>query len=132
MYIHVYLQLFMKLLYNIVPPPMVKIISSMADPVLTGSSLNLTCIVEWMKVVPRPVDIQVVWSGPNGSLLESDLVMETPLRYISDIELDAINSTYKGEYTCTTNVGKEMSISAKKTLTVGKHMLLQINFQKCI
>ena len=102
----------------------------MADPVLTGSSLNLTCIVEWM-AMPMSVDIQVEWTGPNGTSLKSDLVMETISRYISEVELEAIDSTYEGEYTCTTNTGKEMSISAKKTLTVGKHMpLYRINSEQ--
>ena len=110
----------------IVPPPMVKIVSSMADPVLSGSSLHLTCIIEWMMPVPRPINIQVVWIGPNQSSPTSDLVTETPSRYTSGVELDSIDSTYKGEYTCTVNIGKETNISAKKTLTVGKHMLLNI------
>ena len=81
--------------------------------------------------VPRQIDFQAVWTGPNGSSLASDLVTEAPSRYTSEVELDSIDSTYKGEYTCTVNIGKEMSISAKKTLTVGKHMLLQrINIQR--
>jgi hypothetical protein len=103
---------------------MVKIISSVADPVLTGSSLHLTCIVEWMMPVPRSIDLQAEWSGPNGSSLMSDLATDTPSRYTSEVELDSIDSTYDGEYTCTINIEKEMSISAKKTLTVGKHMPL--------
>ena len=74
--------------------------------------------------VPRPVDIQAVWTGPNGSSLMSDLVTETPLRYLSEVELDSIDSTNAGEYTCTINIGKEISLSTKKTLTVGKHMPL--------
>ena len=74
--------------------------------------------------VPRPVDIQAVWTGPNGSSLVSDLVTKTPSRYISEVELNFIDSTNAGEYTCTINIGKETSLSAKKTLTVGKHMPL--------
>lgn len=110
---------------------MMKTISSMADPVLTKSSLSLTCITEWMMDVLRPVDIQAVWTGPNGSLLISDLVTETPSRYISEAELDSIDSTNAGEYTCTINIGKETSLSAKKILTVDKHMPLQrINIQQ--
>ena len=105
---------------------MVKIISSMADPVLSGSSLHLTCIIEWMMPVPRQIDIQAMWTGPNGLSLTSDLVTETPSRYTSEVELDSIDSTYEGEYTCTINIGKEINICAKKTLTVGKHMLLNI------
>ena len=81
--------------------------------------------------VPISVDIQVEWTGPNGSSLKSDLVMETTSRYISEVELEAIDSTHEGEFTCTTNIGKEMSISAKKTLTVGKHMpLYRINSEQ--
>ena len=117
----------------LVSPPMVKIISSMADPLLSGSSLRLICIIEWMMPVPRPIDLQAMWTGPNGSSLTSDLVTETPSRYTSEVELDSIDSTYEGEYTCTVNIGKETNISesAKKTLIVGKHMLLQrINIQQ--
>ena len=116
----------MTIYYHIVPPPMVKIVSSMADPVPSGSSLHVTCIIEWMMPVPRPTNIQVVWTGPNQSSLTSDLVKEAPSRYTSEVELDSIDSTYEGEYTCTVNIGKETNISAKKTLTVGKHMLLNI------
>ena len=76
--------------------------------------------------VPSPVDIQAMWTAPNGSSLMnlSDLVMETPSRYISEVELRSIDSTTAGEYTCTINIGKETKLSAKKTLTVGKHMSL--------
>ena len=77
--------------------------------------------------VPSPVDIKVVWTAPNGSSLMtlSDLVMETPSRYTSEVELHSIDSTNVGEYTCTINFENETNVSAKKTLTVGKHMPLQ-------
>ena len=79
--------------------------------------------------MPRQIEIQAIWTGPNQSSLASDLVMETPSRYTSEVELDSIDSTYEGEYTCTVNTGKETNISAKKTLTVGKHMLQQVYFK---
>ena len=80
--------------------------------------------------VPRSVDIQATWTGPNGSSLISDLVTKTSSRYISEVELDSIDSTHQGEYTCTINIGNEISLSAKKTLTVGKHMPLRRISQK--
>ena len=86
---------------------MVKLTSGMANPVLTGSSLNLTCTVEWMVAVAVPVDMQVVWTGPDGSALmsTSDPVMHTPSRYISRVVIDSAELTHSGEYACTVHIG---------------------------
>ena len=76
--------------------------------------------------VKGSVNIQIVWTGPNGSAnSSSDLKMESPSRYISQVVFDSIESTNSGEYICTIHTGQQATLSAKKTLTVGEHMPLQ-------
>ena len=112
--------------YPTVPTPVVKLTSSMANPVLTGSSLNLTCTVKWMVAVAVPVDMQIVWTGADRSKLmsTSDPMMDSPSRYISRVVFDSVELAHSGEYTCTVHIGHQFILSAKKTITIGEHMIL--------
>ena len=101
---------------------MVKLIASMANPVLTGSSLELMCIVEWMDNMTNTIDVQVEWTGPDGatSLLTLDTVKKSPSRYISKVVINPVETTHSGKYTCTAHIANQLTFTAKTTLTVGE------------
>ena len=106
--------------------PEVRLISSLANPILTGSSLDLMCIVEWMVAPTTPVDVQVEWNGPSGikALSVDKLVMKSPSKYLSKVVLGSIGLPHLGKYICTVRIGHQFTLVEKKTLTVGEHMFM--------
>ena len=101
---------------------MVKLIASTANPVLTGSSLELMCIVEWMDNVTNTIDVQVEWTGPDGAipLLTLDTVKKSPSRYISKVVIHSVETTHTGKYTCTAHIANQLTFTAKTILAVGE------------
>ena len=116
------------LCYSLVPQPVtVELISDTPNPILSGTSLTLTCAVELSPVVDAPVTISTVWIGPDGSPL---MYANYPTRlsfthYISTAVLRNIDLADSGEYTCTINVGSEITMSANHSVIVGRYTLIQ-------
>ena len=102
-----------------------RLISSLENPILIGSSLDLMCIVEWMVALTTPVNVQVEWTGPSGlKVLSVDgLVMKSSSKYLSKAVLGSIRLPHSGKYTCTVHIGHQFTLVEKKTLTVGEHTL---------
>ena len=113
----------------LVPQPVtVELISNKPNPVLSGTLLTLICAVELspVHVVDVPVAIRTTWIGPDGSTL---MYTNPPSRlsfthYITTAVLKDINLADSGEYTCTTDIGNEITVSANTSVTVGRYVIV--------
>lgn len=105
----------------VVPQPNVCLVSNTSDPILSGSSPTLLCIVELHPAVDVPVDLKVVWTTPHGSsMLASNLVMKSFSLYTSKIELNHISLADAGQYTCTVSIGNDASVTVQKDIQIGQ------------
>ena len=112
------------MLFFIVPQPVVvELISDKPNPILSGTLLTLTCAVELSPAVDVPVAISTVWTGPDGSTLRSTYPPKrlSTTHYTSMAVLSDIKLADSGEYTCTADIGNEITISAKESVVVGRY-----------
>ena len=113
-----------------------ELISNKSNPVLSGMLLTLTCAVELSPAVDVPVAIRTTWIGPDGSTL---MYTNLPARlsfthYITTAVLKGIDLADSGEYTCTTDIGNEITVSANTSVTVGRcviSILLFFHYDGC-
>ncbi len=80
--------------------------------------------MELSPAVDVPVAISTTWTGPDESVLT---YTNPPIRlsfthYISTAVLKDINLSDSGEYTCTVNIGNEITMSANNSVTVGRYI----------
>ena len=81
------LYLIHSIILNIVPQPIVRLVSDTPNPIRSGSSPILTCAVELSPAVDVPVTVSTVWTGPDGSILMSaapSSVMKSFTHYTSE------------------------------------------------
>ena len=104
-----------------VPQPIVHLVSDTPNPILSGTSPSLTCSVELSQSVDIPLTISTVWTGPDDTILSSATppVTGSLTHYTNTVMLSFVESADSGEYTCTVNIGSEVSISARRSITVG-------------
>ena len=100
-----------------------ELISDKTNPVLSGTSLTLICAVELSPAVDVPVTISAVWTGVEGSTL---MHTNPPIRlsfthYISTAALKDIGLADSGEYTCTVDIGNEITVLANYSVIVGRY-----------
>ena len=110
------------IILNIVPQPIVRLVSDTPNPIRSGSSPILTCAVELSPAVDVPVTISTVWTGPDSSILMSaapSSVMKSFTHYTSEAKLNYIDSTDSGNYNCTVSVGGKIRASVEKKITIG-------------
>ena len=99
-----------------------RLVSNTLNPILSGSSPTLTCIVELSPAVDVPVNITTVWTGPDGSILTSAAppIMKSFTHYTSKAVLNYVESADSGNYTCTVNIGGKSRASLMKMIMIGK------------
>ena len=107
---------------QIVPEPLVRLVSNTPNPILSGSSATLTCTVELDPSVDVPVDIMTEWSGPDGSTLTTDAspVMKSLTHYTSKRTLNYVESAESGNYTCTVSISDKVRASVRREIIIGK------------
>ena len=103
----------------LVPQPSVSLVSNTSNPILSGSSPLLLCIVELHPAVDIPVELKVVWTSPHGSEFPAKLVIKSFSLYTSKVVLSDVGLTDTGRYTCKVNIGNEISISVQKDVQIG-------------
>ena len=95
-------------LSHLVPPPTaVTVTASPDDPILTGSSLTLTCSIELSEAVDIAVTLNTVWSGPPGTQFTTSTPVATRMTattYTSTATISSVETSDSGEYTCTATV----------------------------
>ena len=69
--------------------------------------------------VDVPVDINIMWTSPHGSIVTSNLVMKSFSLYTSKVVPSDIGLADAGQYTCKVNIGNEISASVKKDIQIG-------------
>lgn len=100
-----------------------ELLSDKTNPVLSGTLLTLICAVELSPAVDVPVTISTVWTGSEGSTL---MYTNPPIRlsfthYISTAVLKDIGLADSGEYTCTVDIGNEITVLANYSVIVGRY-----------
>ena len=106
------------------PAPTSVMVTTPVDPIIAGSSSNLTCTVKLSPAVDVPVTVNTVWTGPALTIVTTtSLVMESFTRYIATAMVDAAKN---GSYTCQATVSSSSqfttgggSMSATTNITVG-------------
>ncbi len=88
---------------------MVEITDSSNGSYLTGDNLNLTCTAAVSPSVDTPVNVTVVWTGPNGTIsgdngriVTADQTDSEPA--LSLLTISPLQSSDSGTYTCTASL----------------------------
>ena len=110
--------------FRTVTQPTIDLISSAPNPVLSGSSPTLLCIVELHPAVDIPVNLNSVWISPDGSTLMSNLATKSFSLYMSKVVLSDVSLADGGQYTCKVSIGSEaivsdVSVSAQREVHIG-------------
>ena len=95
------------------------LISDSASPILSGSTVTLTCTVELIQAVDVPVTVNTVWTGPATSNAPSFAAQESLTLYQSSHTLKFVESADSGEYTCTVSVGNGVDVTARTNIKIG-------------
>ena len=103
----------------VVPQPSISLVSNASNPVLSGSSLTLLCIVELHHAVDIPLDLKVLWSSAHGSVFMPSLVMKSFSLYTSKVVLSDIGLADAGLYTCKVSIMNNISTSAQRDVQIG-------------
>ena len=121
----------LSLLCPLVPPPTsVTITSDPVSPIRpVGSDVTLTCTVEFSTVVNVELDVNTVWTGPDGFMTTNTAqpVMGSTTTYTSTAMVSSFGRDQSGVYTCTATVSSTSSFitdsgsqSGTTRVTVGK------------
>ena len=102
------------------PHPFVSLTSDRPSPVLSGSSINLTCSVELSPEVPIPVTVSTVWSGPVLTNAPNYAKQESLTLYRSTFTLINVESVHSGQYTCNVTIGSGIEASASTSIEIGE------------
>ena len=105
------------------------VFASLTNPIISGSSLTLTCTVEFHQRVDTSLTVGISWTRPNGSAIAGATLteMETLTLYRSSIITEAL--TDSGNYTCTVNAGGATEVSASTNIVLGinTHNIIEDN-----
>ena len=107
----------------LVPQPSVSLVSNTSNPILSGSSPLLLCIVELHPTVDVSVELKVVWTSPHGSEFPSNIVIKSFSLYTSKVVLRDIGLADSGLYTCKVNIRNEIRSSVQKDIQIGQPFL---------
>ena len=104
-----------------VPEPTVSLHSDSPNPVLSGSSLTLTCIAELNSMINVSLFVSTTWKRPEGTVitLAGATEMKSFALYSSTHNLPFLQSADSGEYTCTMNFENGVEMSASTNITIG-------------
>ena len=106
------------------PAPTAVTITAPVDVIVAGSrSLTLTCTVNLSPAVNIPVNVTIVWSGPDVMFLPANpvpAVMVSIVTYTSNIAVDVAKN---GSYTCQAIVTSGGTTTGTTNITVGMYLL---------
>ena len=85
----------------LVRAPSSVMVSSPTNPILTGSSLTLTCTIMLVEDKINSVELEVVWTGPTDNLTADTTPTGTGTSYTSNLTITSLTASDAGTYTCT-------------------------------
>ena len=104
----------------------VTVTSNPTGIITAGSSVILTCTVEFNAALESPVTVNVVWTGPAGFVTANiaQPIGNMYTTYISTVTINPLGREHSGNYTCTAT-SSSTSLQATRTsgslrVTVGK------------
>ena len=86
--------------FFVVPLPNVTVVPDRAGLLYSGTSLNLTCSVQFSSVVDTNISVNISWIGPNGEVLPSTIVAEDPPLAYNSTTTILLSSNDSGTYSC--------------------------------
>ena len=86
--------------FFVVPLPNVTIVPDRAGLLYSGTSLNLTCSVQFSSVADTDISVNISWIGPNGEMLTSTIVAEDPPLAYNSTTTILLSSNDSGTYSC--------------------------------
>ena len=107
---------------TLVPESTVSVHSDSPNPILSGSSLTLTCTVELKSKVTVPLAVSTELTGPDGTVFAPSTRPEmiSFTLYSSSYTLDSVESAESGEYTCMVKIEKEPEVYTSTSITTCK------------
>ena len=108
-------------LHIVLAPPIVSLTSDAPSPILSGSTVTLTCTVELIQAVDVPVTVNTVWIGPVTTNAPSFAAQESLTLYRSSHTLNFVESADSGEYICTVSIGNGEEVSARTNIKIGMY-----------
>ena len=99
-----------------------ELISDAPNPVLSGASLTLICILELSPAIDIPLDVDIKVTAPGGYNLiggSENVKMTTTSLYTSKAVLNDIGQDDTGVYTCSVNIEGENNMEAKTNIWTG-------------
>ena len=96
-------------LYLSVPPPIsVVVMSNRDNPIRpVGSNVTLTCSVELSPIVDIEVNVIIVWTGPNNTIIKKNthtLMGNITTTLESNVIVRVSGRDESGDYTCSVNI----------------------------
>ena len=90
------------------------------NPTLSGSALTLICTVELNLAVDVPVKLNVVWNGPDGTIIQpTSPEMKTLTLYVSSSALHSTELIDSGNYSCTVGIENGVNVSTNTNIQIG-------------
>ena len=107
----------------------------MSSVTLVGSPLTLTCSINLSAMLETGVQIEVLWTGPDGSTVSGGTAPSgNGTLYTSELTLSSLNTSNAGtNYTCTASLNTTVpsvipssNISDSSTISLQSKSILQL------
>ena len=95
--------------------------SNSLNPILSGSTVTLTCTVELSPAVDVPVSVNILWTEPSKKSVTALATrnQESLTLYRSESFLNLVDSADSGQYTCTITAFSGVRVSASINIEIG-------------
>ena len=115
---------------NVVYAPSSVSVSSSTTILFIGSSFTLTCFIELMEEMASGVILQVLWTGPSGSISTGTLTGHDT-SYISNITVNARDTSDNANYTCIASL-VPATVFLKNSATTRSSITINIGKWVCV
>ena len=99
--------------------------SNLLNPILSGSTLTLTCTVELSPAVNIPVTVNTEWTRPTIATLDRTTSLQESLTiYRSENGLNSVESADSGQYSCIIEIVSGVKLSASTNIEIGTQCMV--------
>ena len=102
------------------------------DTIIAGSSITMTCCVEISSAIDIPVVLNIVWNGPQGTILpdnQSEIVTYDSQTKVFEAIFRKVRS---GDYICDADTQNMQTSSQFVTNSIKKSMVKTIHVGKLV